>query len=1248
MSAASKLIDTAVLSSLIPLKSLEHDKLRELAEKSLVRQFASGETLFSQGERSKHLLYLLNGTVELARQGGEKEKIKAGSARALRPLCEQGSAGAACVARSPVSVACVDADLLDLLLNWGGAGGLVVSEIETDAQPDWMSGLLHNKALLKLPPENIQALMSCVEPVEIRPGDVIVRQGDDDGRYYIISRGRCKVTRQPAAGAKEIQLATLGPGEAFGEESLISRSPRNATITAIEAGLLLRLDHDDFCKLIERQFLKYVSYAEALALKEQGAVILDIRTEDEYRENGLGVNLPLALVRLKAQGMDKGRQYVALCNDGKLSAVAAFLMSQKGLDVHVLRGGLSALAKARPAAAAKGAGRPAQTAEIVSLAAVKQTAGEHDGQGADARAQEQERKYGQLKARFDEIQSCLDEAMKRAEGAEQARAHLEHEVARLGRELEQTRRCADELTRGHAQAATKSMADFSARIAELESRLGAALERAAAAEQAHAAASAEAANLARALEQGREDLARARDESSALQAHLRAESAARIGELEPALEAARQRAETAERLRQEAEGAMARLQQELADSRLALEQAKDEAARLRDQDGAQWQQRIAQLQQALETQLQQAVEAQRRCQDLERETGELGARLEEARRELALEAGRGAQLRDEYRSERERLEAEHAQRQSELAQRLEQAVREREALMADYSARVQEHALLSGEREQLAQRIMMLEQAGCEREARADELRQALAQRESQVEDYARMQRELARLQGELAVQETRFAQARREGEALRAEVEAGLQQRLSRMEASLGSALCRAQEAESACEQRSQEIGRLQSELSRAAADAGAALERARAEARRQEAEFQTSVENISRLLLEQTRRADDAEQVRREQQSQLERYGAELEQARRALAQSAPHAPAAGEMQSALDEARQRLGVMENRHAELELEAARLHSELEDARQRAASAEEELNAQVRRAEKAHAEAEFSKMLIKVKEARSERMRQHLEHEAGEGEETAQADFLPQRQPDSVQPAPREAGAPASAFQRSFAVQEPDTSRASQWLTGAIGLVVALALVYAAYVYFGGKDDPAAVTGQTSAPAQGIAQEVPVTGEHANRRPAPSRGQAASVKRQTATPTPVAAPSADRGTAVKEAAQPKGNKPDVPAASNASAPPAQPRRQESAAPVAQAEPPQEISAPVTAATALPERSVPVEPAVEEKAVPAAAISAPVEAPEAAVAAPVAVEEHAASAQAAEAKPEAQPAAATAPAATATDQVVAE
>ena len=55
---------------------------------------------------------------------------------------------------------------------------------------------------------------------------------------------------QTAPGSGERVLREMGPDEVFGEIGLMRSSPRTATVTAIEAGLLLALERDDFLDLV--------------------------------------------------------------------------------------------------------------------------------------------------------------------------------------------------------------------------------------------------------------------------------------------------------------------------------------------------------------------------------------------------------------------------------------------------------------------------------------------------------------------------------------------------------------------------------------------------------------------------------------------------------------------------------------------------------------------------------------------------------------------------------------------------------------------------------------------------------------------------------------------------------------------------------------------------------------------------------------------------------------------------------------
>ena len=103
-------------------------------------------------------------------------------------------------------------------------------------------------AFLKLPAANIQTLFSRLQELSVKAGDEIVKFGAPGDYYYIIKQGRCKVFRPVGSG--EHTLAELGPCDSFGEEALISEAPRNATVTMLTDGKLMRLSKRDFVELL--------------------------------------------------------------------------------------------------------------------------------------------------------------------------------------------------------------------------------------------------------------------------------------------------------------------------------------------------------------------------------------------------------------------------------------------------------------------------------------------------------------------------------------------------------------------------------------------------------------------------------------------------------------------------------------------------------------------------------------------------------------------------------------------------------------------------------------------------------------------------------------------------------------------------------------------------------------------------------------------------------------------------------------
>jgi CRP-like cAMP-binding protein len=81
---------------------------------------------------------------------------------------------------------------------------------------------------------------------------VIFEEGSIGAEMYIVHSGRVKVLRREAD--LEVVLATLGPGEFFGEMALVDDSPRSATAVAAENDTaLLALDKERFLFLVSHQ-----------------------------------------------------------------------------------------------------------------------------------------------------------------------------------------------------------------------------------------------------------------------------------------------------------------------------------------------------------------------------------------------------------------------------------------------------------------------------------------------------------------------------------------------------------------------------------------------------------------------------------------------------------------------------------------------------------------------------------------------------------------------------------------------------------------------------------------------------------------------------------------------------------------------------------------------------------------------------------------------------------------------------------
>ena len=149
------------------------------------------------------------------------------------------------------------------------------------------------------------------------------------------------VTRATARDKENIDLAELAVGDSFGEEALLSQAERNATVSMLTDGILMRLGRDDFQALLEEPMLIFLDHQEANEAAAHGGKWLDVRVPSEFKANGKegAINLPLYLLRHKLNVLDRKIPYIVYCDTGRRSSAAAFILNQNGFQTAVLKGG---------------------------------------------------------------------------------------------------------------------------------------------------------------------------------------------------------------------------------------------------------------------------------------------------------------------------------------------------------------------------------------------------------------------------------------------------------------------------------------------------------------------------------------------------------------------------------------------------------------------------------------------------------------------------------------------------------------------------------------------------------------------------------------------------------------------------------------------------------------------------------------------------------------------------------------------
>jgi len=190
-----------------------------------------------------------------------------------------------------------------------------------------------------LEPEKMAAILEKLEERKYSKGENISVQGEKGDVYYIIKSGSVAVLKKMLGDIPE-HTATLHEGQGFGEEALITGTPRSATVQAAAETTVWTLSHDNFEEIMKKSFLEEVAAEEVL--KKEKQTYLDVRMQMEFDEERIpsAVHIPLDELRQRYSELDPSKEYYVYCLLGARSAIAAFLLNSHGFNAKSIKGGL--------------------------------------------------------------------------------------------------------------------------------------------------------------------------------------------------------------------------------------------------------------------------------------------------------------------------------------------------------------------------------------------------------------------------------------------------------------------------------------------------------------------------------------------------------------------------------------------------------------------------------------------------------------------------------------------------------------------------------------------------------------------------------------------------------------------------------------------------------------------------------------------------------------------------------------------
>jgi CRP-like cAMP-binding protein len=239
--STGNLIDAAELSTIPLFSTLDATHQGALARATTELKYGPGDLIVRQGDPGDAFFAIRTGHVVVEQQANS------GLIREVARLGPGDCFGEIALLESTPRMASVRASEVVVLAQ---ISRKAFEEACTGVDHTQVTSLIRAAAALhksrffsRMPPERLGSLAARLRPEEVSAGSTVVQLGDRGTDFYLIGSGQFEVL--DAQGAA---VARLGPGDHFGEVSLLRDTARNATVRATETSLVLSLPKSDFLR----------------------------------------------------------------------------------------------------------------------------------------------------------------------------------------------------------------------------------------------------------------------------------------------------------------------------------------------------------------------------------------------------------------------------------------------------------------------------------------------------------------------------------------------------------------------------------------------------------------------------------------------------------------------------------------------------------------------------------------------------------------------------------------------------------------------------------------------------------------------------------------------------------------------------------------------------------------------------------------------------------------------------------------